>query len=88
LPQFFIKFLTEPGDKVVDIFAGSNTTGEVAESLGRRWLAIECDREYALASAFRFMGDWSDDRVAQFITAARGDVREPIEVTPVQASLF
>ena len=24
-PEFFIKFLTEPGDTVVDIFAGSNT---------------------------------------------------------------
>ena len=27
LPQFFIKFLTDPGDIVVDIFSGSNTTG-------------------------------------------------------------
>jgi len=26
-PQFFIRMLTEPGDLVVDIFAGSNTTG-------------------------------------------------------------
>ena len=26
LPTFFINFLTEPGDLVVDIFSGSNTT--------------------------------------------------------------
>jgi site-specific DNA-methyltransferase (cytosine-N4-specific) len=40
LPSFFIKLLTDPGDMVVDIFAGSNTTGEAAESLGRRWMAV------------------------------------------------
>ncbi|WP_255453332.1 site-specific DNA-methyltransferase, partial [Wolbachia endosymbiont of Atemnus politus] len=31
LPQFFIRFLTQPGDVVLDIFAGSNTTGFVCE---------------------------------------------------------
>jgi DNA modification methylase len=55
LPEFFIKMLTEPGDLVIDIFAGSNTTGQVAESLGRRWQAFEMSREYLAASAFRFM---------------------------------
>jgi DNA modification methylase len=35
LPEFFIKYLTEPGDLVVDIFGGSNTTGFVAEQLER-----------------------------------------------------
>ncbi len=54
LPAFFIKFLTDPGDRVVDPFAGSNTTGWVAESLGRRWIAIEKDRGYADDSALRF----------------------------------
>ncbi|MEX0714574.1 MAG: site-specific DNA-methyltransferase, partial [Pirellulales bacterium] len=39
LPRFFIQFLTEPGDLVLDPFAGSNTTGAVAEKLGRRWIA-------------------------------------------------
>lgn len=57
LPEFFIKMLTEPGDLVVDIFAGSNTTGEVAERLERRWLAFEIDRPYTAASAFRFLPD-------------------------------
>ena len=31
LPEFFIRMLTDPGDLVLDIFAGSNTTGAVAE---------------------------------------------------------
>jgi site-specific DNA-methyltransferase (cytosine-N4-specific) len=54
LPEFFIEYLTDPGDLVVDIFAGSNTTGAVAERLGRRWLAFEEDREYLEGSRYRF----------------------------------
>lgn len=54
LPEFFIKMLTDPADLVVDPFAGSNTTGMVAEQLGRRWLAIELSAEYLEASKFRF----------------------------------
>jgi DNA modification methylase len=55
LPEFFIRFLTEPGDVVLDIFAGSNTTGWAAESVGRRWLAFEENREYIATSALRFL---------------------------------
>lgn len=55
LPEFFIRFLTDPGDLVVDIFAGSNTTGQVAEAEGRRWLAFEERDDYVAASAFRFL---------------------------------
>lgn len=55
LPEFFIRMLTDPGDLVVDIFAGSNTTGMVAEAEGRRWLAFELNREYAAASVLRFV---------------------------------
>jgi len=54
LPEFFIKFLTDPDDLVVDPFAGSNVTGEVAEKLGRHWLAFELVEEYLEASKFRF----------------------------------
>jgi DNA modification methylase len=39
---------------VVDPFAGSNTTGAVAETLGRRWVAVDNVEEYLLASRFRF----------------------------------
>ena len=54
LPEFFLKLLTKPGDTVLDPFAGSNVTGEVAESLGRHWLSIEMDEEYVEGSKFRF----------------------------------
>ncbi len=55
LPEFFIRFLTEPNDIVLDIFAGSNTTGYVAETEGRRWLAFEERLDYLAASSFRFL---------------------------------
>jgi len=60
LPAFFIEFLTEPGDLVCDPFAGSNATGEAAETLHRRWISCDLDEEgdwkgtYVRASAFRF----------------------------------
>ncbi len=56
LPEFFINLLTEPGDCVADPFAGSNVTGAVAESLGRRWLAIDIDEDYLTGSMARFDG--------------------------------
>ncbi len=54
LPEFFVKFLTKPRNLVLDPFAGSNTTGATAESLGRRWVAIESIREYVEGSMGRF----------------------------------
>lgn len=57
LPEFFIKYLTEPDDVVLDIFGGSNTTGEIAENLDRQWLYCDLDREFVAASVFRFAGD-------------------------------
>ena len=55
LPAFFIEFLTEPDDLVLDIFAGSNTTGLAAETSKRRWIAFEKELPYLAASAFRFL---------------------------------
>jgi site-specific DNA-methyltransferase (cytosine-N4-specific) len=54
LPTFFIRFLTDPEDLVLDPFAGSNTTGEAAEREGRNWIAIEPRLEYLEASQSRF----------------------------------
>ena len=45
---------SEKGDLVLDPFAGSNTTGAVAEGLGRRWIGVEMLREYAEDSELRF----------------------------------
>jgi len=54
LPEFFIKFLTAPGDLILDPFAGSCTTGEASERQGRRWICIEPVKTYLDAARFRF----------------------------------
>lgn len=67
IPEFFVDFLTPnpPYDDwdrsqldrpiVLDIFAGSNLTGKVAEQKGRHWLAFEKEEKYIETSQFRFL---------------------------------
>ncbi len=52
--EFFVRFLTEPGDVVLDPFAGSNTTGAAAERLARKWVAVEPQSDYILGSRGHF----------------------------------
>ena len=52
--DFFIKFTTNENDLVLDPFAGSNTTGFVAEQLNRKWIAIEINEPYLEGSKIRF----------------------------------
>lgn len=59
LPEFFIRMLTNPGDLVVDPFAGSCVTGEVAERLKRRWICVELLPEYVEGAKGRFIGQES-----------------------------
>lgn len=55
--EFFIKFLTDEGDMVLDPFAGSNTTGFVAQNLQRRWISFEINEDYVMGSRYRFTQD-------------------------------
>jgi adenine-specific DNA-methyltransferase len=41
LLQQIIQIATNPGDWVLDSFAGSGTTGAVAHKMGRRWIMVE-----------------------------------------------
>ncbi len=54
IPDFFVRFLTSEGQLVVDPFAGSNVTGQVAETLRRRWVSAEINRDYVEGSRLRF----------------------------------
>ncbi len=56
IPDFFIRFLTKPGNVVLDPFAGSNVVGEVAEKLRRKWISADIRLDYVIGSAFRFNG--------------------------------
>ena len=54
LAAFFIEFLTDQGDCVLDPFAGSNTTGYCAEKLKRKWISVELNKEYVKQAKLRF----------------------------------
>lgn len=54
LVQFFLDFLTDRNDLVLDPFGGSNVTGSVCESMDRRWIAAEIDSKYVEGSQIRF----------------------------------
>ena len=54
LIDFFIQFLTDPGDLIFDPFAGSNATGYCAQQADRRWISIEAREDYAVHSEIRF----------------------------------
>lgn len=54
IPDFFIRFLTEPDELVVDLFGGTIRTGLAAERLGRRWLVTEWILQYIRGAAELF----------------------------------
>lgn len=54
VPEFFVRFLTQKNQLVVDPFAGSNVTGFVAESLERNWVSVEINADYVEGSRLRF----------------------------------
>ena len=84
IPEFFIKFLTDEGDLVLDIFAGSNTTGHTAEKLGRKWLSFELVKEYAAGSALRF-ADSEEDAKNYYDAVMRG---EYLKISGRQLTMF
>ena len=63
LLQRIIHLATNPGDIVLDSFAGSGTTGAVAHKMGRRWIMVElgehCDTH--IVPRLRKVVDGSDE---------------------------
>jgi len=56
IPELFVRMLTDPGDVVVDSFAGSSMTGAVCDHLKRRWLCIDVVEDYLKGAIGRFIG--------------------------------
>lgn len=75
-PRFFINFLTDEEDIVLDPFAGSNTTGQAAELSKRRWIAFELNEAYLRGSLYRF------EEVNDMFSARRIDVSTPQVCSP------
>ena len=90
IPEFFIRFLTESGDTVLDIFTGSNTTGAEAENLERKWIAFELERDYLAASAFRFLDEVDETFVRSLFTklSTKDALGVTIPQAAIQAHLF
>ncbi len=88
LPEFFIKFLTDPGDLVLDIFAGSNTTGAVAESLQRQWIAFELDHPYLAGSVFRFIDEGTKQGIIDLHQSLLKDPICRVKISKAAGELF
>jgi site-specific DNA-methyltransferase (cytosine-N4-specific) len=56
LVRFFLNFLTEENDLVIDPFGGSIVTGAACEAMERRWLSTEITADYLDGSKARFEG--------------------------------
>jgi len=54
LVNFFIEFLTDEDDLILDPFSGSNTTGYCAEKLNRNWVSFEVKEDYINQAIIRF----------------------------------
>jgi len=78
LADFFIRFLTSEKDTVLDPFAGSNTTGLVAERLRRKWIAIEINSSYLDGSILRFQ------EVNDLLPVARRTDATPDQIRPLR----
>jgi modification methylase len=62
---------TKPGETVLDPFFGSGTTGAVAKKLGRRFIGIERDSDYAALARNRIADVRTLDAEALTVTASR-----------------
>jgi DNA modification methylase len=87
LPEYFIRFLTDPGDLVVDPFGGSCMTGAVAEALKRRWICCELSEEYLQGGRARFDSDikFLKDRDTSYEIAPPCSVPVDEKTTPLVA---
>ena len=62
---------SEPGDVVLDPFFGTGTTGAVAKMLGRRWIGIEREEDYARIAHERIDAVTPARRAALEVTRSR-----------------
>jgi modification methylase len=62
---------TKPGDLVLDPFFGTGTTGVVAKRLGRRWIGLERDADYAAAARSRLAEVRPVDDVKLLVTPSK-----------------
>jgi site-specific DNA-methyltransferase (cytosine-N4-specific) len=74
---------------VLDIFAGSNTTGWMAEQLERQWLAFDVEYDYLAQSVFRFLEDQTEEDLKELYERLWADKTADLElIGKTQTSLL
>ncbi len=58
LPGYFVSFLSDPGDLVLDPFGGSCMTGAVSEELKRQWICCDLNPDFVRGGKGYFEGDF------------------------------
>lgn len=91
LLQRVLHIATNPGDIVLDCFAGSGTTAAVAHKMGRRWVTIE--REHETIDRFMLprltkVVEGSDRGGISRFEERIADADLPADVTPDEAARF
>jgi len=78
---------TKPGDVVLDPFFGSGTTGAVARRLGRHFIGVERDRDYAAAAEARIAAVTPEAEEALAAAPAKRDAARVAFATVVERGL-
>ncbi|SDG32684.1 DNA methyltransferase [Halorientalis regularis] len=76
LVEYLVPRVSNPGDVILDPFAGSNVVGAVAAEHNREWIAIDTNRDYLETSEFRFQSRetvTSTDDQQETLSAFSGD---------------
>ena len=86
VPEFFIKFLTDPGEMVVDVFA-ARTPRASRPSASVQVAGDGPPGAYVITSALRFMDGWDDASIRDYLAAARFRSKRGCEDGEEQAGL-
>lgn len=74
-----IEISTQPGDLVMDFFAGSGTTLAVAHKMGRRWVGIE---------QMDYIENITKERLCKVILGEQGGVSKAVGWNPLEKTLL
>lgn len=79
LLKYVIEISTQPGDLVMDFFAGSGTTLAVAHKMGRRWVGIE---------QMDYIESITKERLCKVILGEQGGVSKAVGWNPLEQNLL
>jgi len=87
LPEYFIKFLTDEGDVVLDVFSGIGTTGLPCKDLNRQYIGYELNAKYAEFSRKRINGEDTEQYVINQYDLEDNFIRSWNTITEIENTL-